>query len=370
MTIAKKQKKIDHSDTVLEINLKNLNSNYSQIKKMVSKKTEVAATVKSDGYGLGVAHVAKSLMKKGCKKFFVATLNEGLELRKVSKSIDIMILNGLNKSKIDDYKQKNLIPVINDLKQLKIVEKYSKENRRIRIVIHFDTGMSRLGLDLRETQEIIKKKDQLIKFSKLEMIMSHLACADTPKNKKNINQLNNFQKIAQFFPYTKKSLSNSAGIQLGRKYDFDIVRPGISLYGGHSTLNEKIKYKNVVTLKAKIIQTRNIERFDTIGYGGTFKAMGPMIIGTIPIGYADGFFRKFSGITNFFIGKRKVQMVGRVSMDLVTLDLTSFKNIDKIKYVEVINEKNNINKLSQIVSTIPYEILTSLGNRYQRRYIA
>ena len=371
MTTIKNKKCIDHDEAILEINLNNLSKNYSQIKNTVSKNTEVAASVKANGYGLGVSYVVNSLIKKKCKTFFVATLNEGLELRKLNKTITIMILNGLNKSRISEYRKKKLVPVINDLDQLKASEKYSKERKKIKIAIHFDTGMSRLGLDLIQTNELLKKKDQLIKYSELKLIMSHLACGDEPKNQKNIKQLNDFKKIAKFFPDTKKSLSNSAGIQLGRKYDFDMVRPGISLYGGHSRANEGEKYKNVVSLKAKIIQIRKIKAHETVGYGATFKANKPMVIGTIPIGYADGFFRKFSDGTSFFVGETKVRMIGRVSMDLVTLDLSSLKDqmINQTNFVEIINEKNNINKLSKIVSTIPYEILTSLGNRYQRRYI-
>ena len=371
MAVRNMQRIIDYDDTILEINLKNLSKNYSRIKNTVSKFTEVAATVKANAYGLGVNHVANSLIAEGCKTFFVATLGEGIELRKINKSVNILILNGLNILKIDDYRKKNLIPVINDLNQLKSSEKYSKERKKMKIAIHFDTGMSRLGLDLTQTKKLLKDKNQLIKYSKLELVMSHLACGDEPKNKKNNRQLESFKKIIKFFPNIKKSLSNSAGIQLGRKYDFDIVRPGISIYGGHSQINEKAKYKNVITLKAKIIQTRMIKPKETVGYGATFKAKKSMIIGTIPLGYADGFFRKFSNGTSFFIGKTKINMIGRVSMDLVTIDLTKLKNrkFNKINYVEIINKKNSINELSKIISSIPYEILTSLGNRYQRRYI-
>jgi alanine racemase len=204
------------------------------------------------------------------------------------------------------------------------------------------------------------------------MIMSHLSCGNDPCNKKNEEQLKRFQEISKYFPNVKKSLSNSAGILLGRKYDFDLVRPGISLYGGDATINQRSIYKNVISLKAKIIQTRKINQFDTVGYGATFKAKKEMLIGTIPIGYADGFFRVFSGKINFYFKKSKIKMIGNVSMDLITVDLSKHMDI-KIKqtdYVEIINEKNNINVLSKIISTIPYEILTSLGNRYQRRYIA
>lgn len=358
---------------ILEINLKNLRFNYSKIKKKVSKKTAVAATVKADGYGLGAHEVVKSLIKEKCNVFFVATLDEAILLRKKFKQIEIQVLNGFHSERVKDYDKYNIIPIINSLQQLKDIEKYSKKSKRMNISIHFDTGMSRLGLDRTETEDLLKKKEILIKHSNLKMIMSHLACADEPRNKKNLAQLKLFKKICEHFPDTIKSLSNSAGILLGRNYDFDLVRPGISLYGGHCQKNQNSSiYKNVISLKSKIIQKRIIYKDDTVGYGGTFKAKNKMLIGTLPIGYADGFFRSFSNRGSFYLLGKKVPIIGRISMDLTTIDLTSLrnKNLDKNVLVEVIGNKNNVNHLSKIISTISYEILTSLGKRYQRRYIA
>ena len=358
---------------ILEVNLKNLRSNYSKIRKKVSKKTIVAATVKANGYGLGSHEVVKSLIKEKCNVFFVATLDEAISLRKKFKQIEIQVLNGFCSKRGKDYDKYNIIPIINSLQQLKDVENYSKKSNRMDISIHFDTGMSRLGLDKTETESLLGNREKFIKYSNLKMIMSHLACGDEPKNKKNLTQLNSFKKICLHFPKVIKSLSNSAGIMLGRNYDFDLVRPGISLYGGHCQKDQKSSiYKNVITLKSKIIQKRTIYKGDTVGYGGTFKAKNRMLIGTLPLGYADGFFRSFSNKGGFYLFGKKVPIIGRISMDLTTIDLTSLRNKDfnKDVFVEVISNKNNINHLSKIISTISYEILTSLGKRYQRRYIA
>tara|TARA_X000000368_G_scaffold331433_1_gene268561 strand:- start:1971 stop:3080 length:1110 start_codon:yes stop_codon:yes gene_type:complete len=358
---------------ILEINLKNLRFNYSRIKKRVSKKTIVAATVKADGYGMGSHEVVKSLIKEKCNIFFVATLDEAISLRKKFKQIQIQVLNGFHNERVKDYDKYNIIPIINSLQQLRAIEDYSKKIKKINISIHFDTGISRLGLDKHETEYLLKKKESLIKHSNLKMIMSHLACGDRPKHKKNKAQLKLFRKICTHFPGVTKSLSNSAGVLLGRNYDFDLVRPGISLYGGHCQENQNSSlYKNVISLKSKIIQKRIIFKDDTVGYGGTFKAKNKMLIGTIPIGYADGFFRSFSNKGSFYLLGKKVPIIGRISMDLTTIDLTSLRNrnLNKNVFVEVISNKNNINYLSKIISTIPYEILTSLGKRYQRRYIA
>ena len=189
------------------------------------------------------------------------------------------------------------------------------------------------------------------------MVMSHLACGDEPKHRKNLAQLKLFKKICTHFPNVTKSLSNSAGILLGRSYDFDLVRPGISLYGGHCQKNQNSSiYKNVISLKSKIIQKRIIYKDDTVGYGGTFKAKSKMLIGTLPIGYDDGFFRSFSNKGSFYLLGKKVPIIGRISMDLTTIDLTSLrnKNLNKDVHVEVIVNKNNVNQLSKIISTISY----------------
>ncbi len=360
-------------NTFLEINVNSIINNYKKIKKKVPKNCNVAATVKANAYGLGVKPIVKSLIANKCNTFFVATLTEGIELRKLNKKISIYVLNGLNDDNASIFLKKNIFPVINDLKQLKKAEAFSyKKNRSLKIALHFDTGMSRLGLDAEQTKILIKNKTSLIKDTSIMLVMSHLACADNVKSPKNIKQLKKFKKIAKSFPEVKLSLSNSAGILLSEDYHFDLVRPGISLYGGNCSLEKNNTYLNVISLKAKIIQIRNIKKGETIGYGSTYKAKRNMVIGTIPVGYADGFNRLFSNKIELYCRNKKVRILGRVSMDLITVDLTKFKKqgVSEKDYVELINSSNSIDYLSKIIKTIPYEILTSLGNRYQRRYIA
>ena len=343
-----------------------------KIKKKVSKNCIVAATVKADAYGLGIKAVAKSLIKSKCKIFFVATLTEAVELRNINNKISIYVLNGLNND-VAIFHKHNIIPVINNLEQLKKAELFSAQKKlRLKIALHFDTGMSRLGLDEEETKILLKNKNLLIKNTRINLVMSHLACADNTKSLKNAIQLKRFETISKYFPNTKLSLSNSAGILLGKKFHFDLVRPGISLYGGNCSQEKHNTYKNVISLKARIIQIRIIKKGDAIGYGSTYKAKKRMIIGTIPIGYADGFNRLFSNRAELYYKNRKVKIVGRISMDLITVDLTKFKKnkISRNDYIELINSKNSIDYLSKLIKTIPYEMLTNLGNRYQRRYIA
>ncbi len=358
--------------TTLSINLSSINSNYKIIKKIVGKKCIVAATVKANAYGLGVDKIVPSLIKNGCKYFFVATTSEAVELRRLDKSIHIFILNGLITENINLIYKYNLIPVINSISQLKIFEKFQNDKGlRLSIAVHFDTGMSRLGFDENETNYLIKTKFELIKRSKVKLVMSHLACAENKKSKLNKIQLKKYTRIKKYFPSSMHSLSNSAGVHLGKNYHFDMVRPGISLYGGNFKKIKKYKFKNVVTLKAKIIQVREIKKGDTIGYGATYKAKEKMIVGTLSFGYADGFNRLFSNNYKFYYKNKKLPILGRVSMDLVTVDLSRLGTKNNLYNfdIEIINEKQSINRISELINTIPYEILTSIGKRYQRKYI-
>ncbi len=360
-------------NTFLEINLKAVQKNYKLIKKKIGDKCILAATVKANAYGLGVEKIVSRLSKIGCKFFFVATTNEGIELRKINKKISIFILNGLVTKDIKLIYKYNLIPVINNLAQLKMFEKFQDKNKfKLNIALHFDTGMSRLGFDSHETKILIDQKSKLIKNSKIFLVMSHLSCADDKQSKYNKKQLNKFENIRLHFPNSLHSLSNSAGILLGKKYHFDMVRPGISLYGGHCQKNQKIIYNNVVSLKAKLIQSREIYKGDVIGYGATFKAKSKMKVGTLGFGYADGFNRLFSNNFRIRHKKKQIDVVGRVSMDLITIDITKLKNSKNImdQEFEIIGNNYSINTISKIINTIPYEVLTNLGKRYQRRYIS
>ena len=358
-------------NTTLEIDLKSICHNFKKIKKKVSKNCIVAATVKANAYGLGVEQVSKSLIKHKCRNFFVATLMEGIELRSYNKSINIYILNGLDSGKCSIYKKYKLTPVLNSIKQIREYEIYqSKIKKSMNAIIHFDTGMSRLGLDEDETKKLINNKKNILKKTNIRYIMSHLACGDEPKNKKNNEQLKIFREISKSFKNIKMTLANSAGVLLGKNFHFDMVRPGISIYGGNAQKNEKNSYRNVIKLTAKLIQIRQIKKGSTVGYGATYKAKQKMIIGTISLGYADGLNRLFSNNMKCYYKKKEINLIGRVSMDLVTLDLSRFqkKDIQINNRIEIINDQNNINQICVNIGTIPYEVLTNLGHRYSRKY--
>lgn len=360
-------------NTYLDINLNSVCKNYNIIKKKVGEKCIVAATVKANAYGLGVDKIVPALLKVNCKFFFVATTNEAIQLRKINKKISIFILNGLITSDIKILKKYNLIPVINNLEQLKKIERFQKGKKyNFNIALHFDTGMSRLGFDQVETRKLIRNKKDLIKHSNVILVMSHLACADDKKSKLNKKQLLKFNDIKAHFPESLKSISNSAGILLGNNYHFDMVRPGISLFGGHCQKNERKIYRQVVSLRSRPIQVREIYPGDTVGYGATYIAKKTMKIATFGLGYADGFDRLFSNNYFIYFKKKKLRIVGRVSMDLITIDLSNIKNTKSLinREFEIIGSKYTINNIAKTINTIPYEILTNLGKRYQRRYIS
>jgi len=360
------------NNAILEIDLKGLTSNYNTLNKKLSDGTECAITIKANAYGIGDKSVLSKLIKSGCKTYFVAHLSEAVRLRSYSKKIKIFSYHGINKDNLKYFKNYDIIPVINNLEQLRLVNKFNLKNKIYKgVAIHFDTGMSRLGLDEEETDWLIKN---IKKFNhiKLELIMSHLACADKPKHPMNLRQLKKFTAISNSFKNIKASLANSAGIFLGKKYHFDMVRPGIAIYGGNPLLSKKVDLRNVVSLKVKIIQIRKIKKNDTVGYGASYRAKKEMVIGTIPIGYADGFNRKYTNNLSVRLNNKPINVIGRISMDLITIDLTKFLNLAKSKkdtYVDVFNKTYDINQVSNNVGTIPYEILTSLGNRYKIKYL-
>ena len=360
------------NNAILEINLKALSKNYALIKKNLKSATECAATVKADAYGIGAIKVVKRLIDDGCKTFFAAHLSESVELRKISKKIRIFCYHGIDEKNYREFTKFNIIPIANSIDQLNLINKLNKKNKFNRaIAIHFDTGMSRLGLDENETNQLITNKIKY-KSLKIDLVMSHLACSDQKRHSMNTKQLDKFGIIRKHFPNSKASLANSAGIFINKKYHFDLVRPGIALYGGNPFLNSKINFHHVIKLKARLIQIRSIKKNDTVGYGAKIKEKKNMYIGTIAVGYADGFDRKFSNNMKVYFRNKPLKVLGRVSMDLMTIDLTPIytaKKYNKVMYIDVINKFNNINILSARINTIPYEILTSLGNRYKRKYI-
>jgi len=350
---------VNYSSSILEVNLKNLIHNYKVFKKFIKNK-QVAATIKANAYGIGDKIAFSTLYKNGCRHFFLATLNEGLELRKSFKKGYIYILNGLENNDINIFKINKLIPILNSKIEMKVIEK-----TKFKFGIHIDTGLNRLGINKKDLPKKIYNKKNL------QIVLTHLASSDEKKNLYNYFQNKKFKSINNLFKNKKIifSLANSMGTILGKDFHYDLLRPGISLYGGHYNTKLKKYIKPVVKLKAKILQIKQILKNEYIGYNQTYKTKKSIWIAVIGIGYGDGISRMLNNKGFVYYKNHKFRILGRISMDSITIDISKSCKLFKIgQYVEIINYSHGIDELAKQCETISNEILTSISNRVQRIY--
>lgn len=358
-------------DPIVEIKLSTILDNYKQLQN-IAKGSEVAAAVKADCYGLGADFIVPVLVQAGCQHFFVANIDEGINLRKkISQNYAIYVLNGVFIDSIDELIEFKLIPVINHAAQLELWHSYAKNlQSKLPTVIHINTGMNRLGMSIDDFLYYITK-DHILSGLDIKIVMSHFASSDVPDDPENTKQLELFCNLADKLPEIKKSICNSGGIFMNKAAHLDIVRPGAALYG-LATHPDASKYiNNPVSLFAPIIQIHELKAGDKVGYNGTFVAKGNMRIATIPIGYADGYMRSLSSKGSVHIGEYSAKVLGRVSMDLTTIDITNIPIEECFlgQKVEIIGKHNTPDDLAKLAGTIGYEILTSLGKRYKRVYL-
>jgi alanine racemase len=324
-----------------------------------------AGVVKADAYGLGAAPVARALRDAGCATFFVAHLTEGLVLRAaLGAGSDIVVLNGFPPGADGDA---GLIPVLNHLGDVA-----AHAGRGRPAVLHLDTGMARLGLDARE-QGILAGDRARLDGIALRWVMTHLACADEPDHPLNEAQRARFaEAAARIAPGVPRSLANSSGIFLGEGFRSDLARPGCALYGINPTPGRPNPMRQVVRVEAEILQIRGVSTGDTVGYGAAWTAREPRRIATVAAGYADGYLRALSGRSLALLRGREVPLVGRVSMDLTTFDVTEIPEArpgDRLTLIggpEGSDHANTPDDIAARCGTIGYEILTSLGARYAR----
>ncbi|MEZ5691125.1 MAG: alanine racemase [Rickettsiales bacterium] len=349
----------------LNINLSALAANYNLLKERHSKNN-VAAVVKADAYGLGVREISLRLQKEGCEDFFVATLDEAIELRNILPLANIGVFQGILAGEKEEYIKHNLIPVLNILSQLNDFIWIIENNQNIKPIIHIDTGMTRLGLS---QSDLSYPALQTFREESSVTIMSHLACADNPEHPKNNEQLQRFKQAVGFFNNTKTSLANSAGIFLDKEFHFDMARVGCALYGISPSVGGN-PMRHVATLTAPILQIRELDRDESIGYGATVSLAKGKKIAIAALGYADGYFRNLGNKGTVHIAGHKAPVIGRVSMDMVAIDLSevpiSMINYDSV--VEFINENYSVNDLAADSGTIGYEVFTHIGNRVKRVY--
>ncbi len=343
---------------ILNINTKNLIYNYNFFKKL-KKNLIVAPTIKADAYGLGDKKIYNLLLNQGCKHFFVATLNEGLKLNNKNNLIKIYVLNGLQNYKLNKFKNANLIPVVNTIEEYKRIK-----NANIDYAIHIDTGINRLGI----LAEDIKKLD--FKNDNIKLIISHLSSSDEYKIKYNIKQKKIFNTLIN--KKTKGaifSLANTHGSILDKTYLYDMIRPGIGIYGCFENKYLEKKIKNVINFKGKIIQIKYLQKNQFIGYNRTFKTKNKTKVAIIGLGYEDGIPRLLSNKGFVYFKKDRFKIIGRISMDSFTIDITKSSHNLKIgMYVDIINQEHKVDKFAKKCRTISYEVLTSIGNRVYRNY--
>jgi alanine racemase len=357
----------------LTIDLGAIQRNWLALDK-VSSGALTGAAVKADGYGVGAVPVSKALFEVGTRFFFVATPDEGLALRAALPESYIFVLNGLFPGAAPLYVGERLMPVLNSVPMLEewLVACLGR-NEALPAALHFDTGMNRLGFRLNETS-IVKRMVDEVGYAP-QMIMSHLACADIPGHEKNRTQLALFASVLSQFPNIPASLANSAGLMTNRENHFQMVRPGIALYGGRAVAGRRNPMAPVVTLEAPILMLKDVNTGETVGYGALQTMTRDSRLAIVGIGYADGFFRSLSSADNHrgtqvVINGQPCPVVGRVSMDMIGVDITDLPEPPVPgAMAEIIGKTITVDDHADVAGTIGYEVLTSLHGRYVRQHV-
>ncbi|HEX7388776.1 MAG TPA: alanine racemase [Acidiphilium sp.] len=325
-----------------------------------------AAAVKADGYGLGAALIAPALAEAGCRHFFVANLDEALALRAVLPEHFIAVIGGSPPGAEADLIAHDLRPVLNSLADIGRWQRAARAaGRALPALLHVDTGMSRLGLDTAEFARLRAEPGRLDGIE-LDYVMTHLVSSEVPDAAENRIQAGRFAEIRTAFPGIPASFANSSGIFLGAGFASDLARPGYALYGGNPVPGQPNPMRPVAALSAPILQIREIPVGEGVGYNAVWRAERPSRIATIGVGYADGMPRSLTNRMTARFAGRVVRLVGRISMDLMTFDVTDHPDIAAGSVLELIGPGHDIDDLALEANTNGYEILTGLGRRYRR----
>ncbi len=353
---------------VLSIDLAAIAANYRLLCRRLGH-VECAGVVKADAYGLGMDRVAPALAAAGCRWFFVARLDEGVGLRRLLPEAAIAVFDGPMPGTETAYREHDLMPVLNHSGQIDAWAALAAE-APLPAILHVDTGMARLGLEPAELDRLAEDPARLARIEP-RYVMSHLACADQPDHRMNPRQLAAFAAARRRLPPAPASLANSSGIFLGPEYHFDLARPGVALYGVAPRPETPNPMAQVVNLKGKIVQVRDVDSPMTVGYGATHRVTRAGRLATVAVGYADGYLRSLSNRAHAMIGDVRVPVVGRVSMDLITLDVTAAppRAARPGEWVDLLGPGHGVDALAAEAGTIGYEILTALGQRYHRVYV-
>jgi alanine racemase len=334
---------------------------------------ECAAVVKADGYGCGIEPVAGALARSGCNSFFVADLAEARRVRSVAPGAVIYVLNALLPGTVASYAEFDVRPVIGSPAEFQEWNEFcAAQEWRGGAALHVDTGMNRLGLSLEEAAEIAGYPPSA---GSIRLVMSHFACADEPVHPLNARQMAQFRNVRELFPNLPGSLANSSGIFLGPDAHHDLVRAGAALFGINPTPQRVNPMRPVVRLEGRVLQIREISAGETVGYGATWTARRPSRIAVVGIGYADGLLRASGGSdtrpgAEAIVAGRYCPFAGRVSMDLVAIDVTDLpEQMPRRGDLAIaLNEDIGVDDFASHAGTIGYEVLVRLGGRSRRVY--
>ncbi len=353
--------------TSLEIDLGAIAANWRQLDAM--HPGETGAAVKADAYGLGAEQIAPALLEAGCKNFFVAHLDEALAIRTRLPGAMLAVLHGILPGQAGTLIAHDLTPVLTSLHDVeRLREEAARRDRKLPAILHADTGMSRLGMPPAE-MAAIEEDPSLLAGIDVRILLSHLISSEIPDAATNRAQLQRFNALRQKYPAAKTSLANSSGMFLGESFHTGLSRPGAALYGLNPTPGAPNPMRPVIRLTARILQIRTIEPGETVGYNATWTARRRSRIATVAVGYADGFLRSLSNAATARFDGHPVPLVGRVSMDLATFDVTDHPAAQPGDRLELIGPSQDADALAAQAGTNGYEILTSLGRRYQRHYL-
>lgn len=332
--------------------------------------TAAAAVVKADAYGLGADAVAAALAGSGCDSFCVARLEEGVALRRVLPDARIFVFDGAPAASMPALIAHHLIPCLNSLTEIAAWSAAAKAaHTTLDACVHVDTGMSRLGLSPEELAVLAAEHRTRLAGVNLVLVMSHLACSDDGADPMNPLQLSKFRQALAMLPPASASLAASHGTFLGAEYHFDLLRPGVALYGANPTPRRDNPMQNAAVLTGKVLQLRRIDSGDSVGYAATFRTLRPSMLATIALGYADGVPRALSGKGVAAIGGVRAPILGRVSMDTIILDITDFAIMPTVgDDAEILGDTVSLGEVAATAGTNEYEILTRLKLRVPRHY--
>ncbi len=364
----------DLAGAVLTIDLVALQDNW----RLLSARAGAAAcgaAVKGNGYGLGIAPVARALWEAGCRSYFVARPKEGEELRRLLPEAVIYVLDGLFPGQAEFYAKLNLCPALISIEEAREWAGFGRVyGRKLPCAIHVDTGINRLGFTMAGFAALLEDQFTMDGLN-VELLMSHLACADEPGHALNDKQRAAFAAVRRLLPGVKASLANSSGIFLRDGFTHDLVRPGIALYGGNPVPGSPNPMRAVAHLEGTVMQVRDVKEGETVGYGATWEASRPTRIAVLGAGYKDGVPRSLSsqqtdGPAQVFIMGLRCPVIGRVSMDMMAADITDLMPREVVRgtRAEILGANILIDEAAGWAGTISYELLTRLGSRYARLY--